>query len=126
MGYRVNHRKIMSQELKAANRTIGTNANVKIQSPLEECQGLRTEAMAQLGEPGMVDFAYTFGSPGSASPALQNNRGDSPCFPGLRTYHTMGPPHWLTGNKWTDVVAMIAKPANYAHAYMEAEDLEVD
>jgi len=68
------------------------------------------------GEAGQVDFVFTFGAPGGGSPALQNQRGSDPCFPGLRVWQTEPGRVW---GKWLDVVTSLANVASYWHAYMD-------
>jgi len=74
-------------------------------------------SLSGAGEAGQVDFVFTFGAPGGGSPALQNQRGSSPCFPGLRVWQTEPGTFW---GKWLDLVTRVANAASYWHAYMDA------
>jgi hypothetical protein len=79
--------------------------------------GPASTSTTRVGEPGQVDFIFNFGAPGGGSPALQNQRGSSPCFPGLRVWQTEPGTLW---GKWLDLVTRIANAASYWHAYMDA------
>lgn len=84
--------------------------------------GPASEAVAGAGEPGQVDFLYNFGAPGSGSPGLQNQRGSSPCFPGLRVYQSEPGSLW---GKWLDVVARIGNAVSYWHPWMSSMEMDV-
>lgn len=84
--------------------------------------GPASEAVAAVGEPGQVDFLYNFGAPGSASPGLQNQRGSSSCFPGLRIYQSEPGTLW---GKWLDIVARVANAASYWHPWMPSMEMDV-
>jgi len=70
------------------------------------------------GEPGEVDFIYTFGTPGTGSPGLKNMRGPSPCFNGLRT--------WRTRDGYNDAGAVATSPIGYVHGAMDTESIPLD
>jgi len=79
------------------------------QSPAEEV------TKAAVGEPGQVDFVFTFGAPGGGSPGLQNQRGSNPCFPGYRVYNTKKGRLW---SEYVDIVSRIGNLVFYWHPWM--------
>jgi len=75
------------------------------------------------GEPGQVDYLFTLGAPGTASPALQNRRGSSPCFKGFRV--------WLSNENvlFPDTVDWCTQVANIKglhHAWMPSMNINID
>lgn len=80
-------------------------------------------ATVAAGEPGQVDFMFSVGAPGPGSPGLQNQRGDDPCFPGMRIYHAEK--GGVFGNEWIDVVARVANLAYYWHAWVPSAKIDV-
>jgi len=83
--------------------------------------GPAKDTTTKSGDPGQVDFTYNFGAPGGGSPALQNQRGQDPCFPGLRVWQTE-PGRWW--GKWLDVVARIGNAVSYWHAWMPSMEMD--
>lgn len=73
------------------------------------------------GEDGEVDFIYTFGSPGGASPALYNQRGPSTCFNGVRSYLIDQGKYW---GRWTDIVSQVSNTIFYSHSQLRVLAIE--
>lgn len=74
------------------------------------------------GEPGVVDFVFTLGAPGLASPGLQNHRGGNSCFEGHRIYLAEAGDWW---GEWVDVVTRVGNLAYYAHAWYPSMHVDV-
>merc|ERR1740123_888461 len=81
-----------------------------------------TQTVAQ-GEPGQVDFIFTLGAPGLASPGLQNQRGSNPCFQGLRIYNSEAGSWW---GEWLDIVSRVGNFVFYWHAWYPSMKVDVD
>jgi len=96
-------------------------AEAAAHGPEVQMIGPAAASLSSVGEPGTVDFVYTFGAPGSASPGLQNQRGDNPCFPGVRIWQTTPGTFW---GKWLDVVARIGNAIFYYHPWMPGQELD--
>jgi len=109
-----------------ADEQLEIEGKVEANSAFADCGFRSLQPLAKEGEPGIVDFTYTFGAPGPASPGLENTRGSSRCFPGLRTWQTEGGTGWVTRSKWLDIVPFITNKIFYWHAWMEGEDITVD
>jgi hypothetical protein len=80
-----------------------------------------THEDAERGEPGMVDALFTFGAPGSATPALENHRDNNKCFPGFRLWNM----HKRAWGEQVDIVPPLAGVVGYKHPYMDSIELEV-
>jgi len=91
-------------------------------SPVQAFLGPAPPTVAQ-GEPGVVDYIFTIGAPGLASPGLQNRRGSNSCFEGFRIYHSES---GGIGGDWIDIVTRIGNLVYYAHAWYPSMDVDVD
>jgi hypothetical protein len=90
-------------------QAVKPRAEALFQSPAEEV------AAEAVGEPGQVNFVFTFGAPGGGSPGLQNQRGSNPCFPGYRVYNSKKGRLW---SEYVDLVARIGNLVFYWHPWM--------
>jgi len=75
------------------------------------------------GEPGNVDYLFTIGAPGTASPPLQNRRGNNPCFEGFRVYLTNE--HRFFRDT-ADLVAQLGNLKGLWHAWYPSMNINVD